>query len=860
MADKQKTIDIIFGAVDNTGTAIKGVTKNLQGLERSVGSVTGPLAGVADSVLQLDAAMAAAAVGITAYSIKLADEFGTAFAEIATLIGEPADSLLEFKDSIRSYAEQSTASFSEITTATYNAISSGVAYGDSLDVVAQAERLAIAGKSELGVTTKALVSVMNAFGAEMSDAEKYSDIFFTTVKNGQTTMPELADAIARVAPLAASAGLGFDELAAAIQAVTAETGTSTAETMTALRATIAAIIKPTKEASEKAAELGINFNASALQSKGLAGVLAEVSAATGNNVEEITKLFGGQEALAAVLPLTGKAAKAFADNIIDVGNSTGETEKAAGQLENTLSNLGQTLNNNVTSAFSSFGENFTDETAGIIQSLSNSFGSLGSEIRLSDGAFEPIISQLEGLFKDIENKFAVMAENLPAALEGLDFSDLVVAFEGMGSVFGDNLAALFGDIDLSTVEGLEAALQSVINTFESLVNITTGVFEGLEPLFSVIGSAVSTFNELDGSTQQLIFYFIGLSKTVNTLLPVVGLLGTGLGAVSKGLGAIAGIKSLGILTSLTKLQALAATAGNAGLVGTALFGGMAIGEGINQLFESFTGDSIGTLLYEWINGDKANQALVEMEVQLESTGDAAKKFAEEQNAAADSADNIIEPVEMGAAAYEAQADAMLAANNAAGNFVESAYDVADSAGSAGGALEKVKIKTDAAADAAKKAAKETKEYQLKLLEIASDERIANIEANVSLNIAALEADTKKAVAIIEVLGASIQSTGDLLGSLFGNLENATGSKRFDIERQIDKENALRKESFAQTKKLSDAQIELFRAKARQIAKGDALIKVSAEGLTPALELIFNEVLEYTQVRANEQGLEFLTGV
>ena len=40
-------------------------------------------------------------------------------------------------------------------------------------------------------------------------------------------------------------------------------------------------------------------------------------------------------------------------------------------------------------------------------------------------------------------------------------------------------------------------------------------------------------------------------------------------------------------------------------------------------------------------------------------------------------------------------------------------------------------------------------------------------------------------------------------------------------------------------------------------KGDALIKISADGLTPHLEKIFHEILRACQVKANEQGLELL---
>ncbi|MEP6135254.1 phage tail tape measure protein, partial [Marinobacter sp.] len=350
MADTSKTVEIIFGGVDKTGNAISSVGKNLDGLTNRVGDLTGPLANITDSIVKLDAALAAAAVGVTAYAIKISDDFDTAFGEIATLIGQPADNLRDFQDQILSYSETSTASLDQITNATYSAISAGTDYKDSLELLAAAEQLSIAGRADLGDTTTALVSTMNAFGASADEAGDYADNFFTAVQLGQTTIPELASSMGRLSPIAAAAGLSFEEMAAAIATITAETGTSTPEAITGIRAAITALLKPTSEARDVAAELGIEFNAAALESKGFAGVLADVMEATGGNTEVIAQLFGSVEALAPVLALGGNAAEKFAENLIKFTQNTGSAKTASEELVDTLGLLGQTLVNNLESA------------------------------------------------------------------------------------------------------------------------------------------------------------------------------------------------------------------------------------------------------------------------------------------------------------------------------------------------------------------------------------------------------------------------------------------------------------------------------------------------------------------------------
>jgi len=912
MADKQKTIDIIFGGIDKTGSAVSSVGKNLQSLESSVGSVTGPLADITGGILKLDAALVAAAIGLTAYGISVSNSFGTSFAEIATLIGEPAESLGDFKDKIQKYAEASSASFEEITGATYNAISAGVDYKDSIDLISQAEQLSIAGRADLDITTKALVSTINAFGGTMEDAEAYSDIFFTTVQKGQTTLPELADSIGKVAPLASQAGLSFDVLGAAIAAITAGAGISTKEAVTALAATLNNLIKPSKQAGELAAELGLEFNATALESKGLAGVLEDVKQATGGNVEQMALLFGSQEALKAVLPLTGNAADEFTDAMLSMKNNAGDTGVAAKELEADLDKLGQTLKNNVTSAFINFGDNLTDETQGIVIAMSEMFKGLGSEIKLDDGAFSEIIGQLENVFKNIETKFNIMAENLPAALDGLDLSGMVVAFDDLGLELGEAFAAIFGDIDLTTVEGLESALQTVVDAFTALINVSTGIIDGLEPLFDLINTGIGTFKELTEEEKKSVGGFLGLSTVVNTLLPAMGALGTGLTAVGGGLATLAGAKGLGLLSAnLGGLSTLAGVAGKTGLVGLAVFGaggfGAGVGAGISALFELFAGASIGSKIYDWFgpeSSDLIDQFSKEMQKSVDATQDleaaqvsanvteklnvkakslnieALQKQTDEMLKAKSAQSEYGEALESSADSQEKNAGALAEVNKAialGGDAVEKAaestielaknsknlsieYDQATGKiNSWSGAMDSSSKALDTQVEKTKEALKQTEEYQLKLLELASDERIANIEASVSLNIAQLESDTKTAVAIIDSLGSSIESTGSLIGELWGTFNDASKFDKLGITQQIEQENKNRVRLIDIQAKMAEEQIKLIRAKVKAISSGDSVLKVSAEGLTPALEMIFNEVMSYAQVRANEEGLSLLLG-
>ncbi|WP_421860799.1 phage tail tape measure protein [Marinobacter salarius] len=917
MADTSKTVEIIFGGVDRTGSAVSSVGRNLDGLTNRVGDLTGPLANITDSIVKLDAALAAAAVGVTAYAVKISDDFDTAFGEIATLIGQPADNLRDFQDQILSYSETSTASLDQITNATYSAISAGTDYKDSLELLAAAEQLSIAGRADLGDTTTALVSTLNAFGASADQAGEFADDFFTAVQLGQTTIPELASSIGRLAPIASAAGLSFEEMAAAIATITAETGTSTPEAITGIRAAITALLKPTKEAQEVAAGLGIEFNAAALESKGFAGVLADVAEATGGNTETIAKLFGSVEALAPVLALTGNAADAFADNLVKFDNNAGAAGNAADELADKLGKIGQTLVNNVESALIGVGGRLTDETRSIVTSLTSIFNSLGNEIKLDDGAFAPILNALEGLAGDIDRKMQAVAENFPEALANLDLSQLLASFGDLSDELGDAFTNVFGDIDLDTVEGLEQALQRVVDAFTALVNISAGIVDGLQPLFQAIGKGIEEFEDLDESTKRNVGELLGLSKAIDTVLPALSALGGGLDSVGTGLTALAGAQGFkALLGNLNSVKAIAKSAGKGGLVGAALAGGYGVGLLINEFvidpMEKAFGTSIGSWLYEQFNADEIEK----IKEQLKPLTEEEKKLAKQTGELRDLNDRLAEKLEKTATATEdtqkAWQDYANELVNAANkqNKLNDAIDGTDSnLARSGNAIDQLTDKASKNGDALGEVGRTTKEladnnetltlgydkatgkvnswsgaiirsgksvsdaatktqdlvtntesYRLELEKIDSNERIKMIEASVSLDIAEVEANADKVVALAESITEAFGDSTSLIGDLFGGFDEASRSTQLDIASQIRKENKFREEALEMQQKLTKAEIDYIKAKTKQANSGDALVKVDGSGLQPHLEAFMFEILSQIQVRVNAEGEEMLLGL
>lgn len=262
---------------------------------------------------------------------KASSGFAEAMAEVSTLLDDTSgmDGLTR---SVEQLSLQFGSDVKEQAKALYQIISAGASdAAHATEILTTANELAVGGVTDVKTAADGLTSILNAYGERAGSAKDVSDALFVAMKAGKTTIGELSGSIGQVAPLAAQAGAGLEELLAAVAALT-KGGVSTSEAMTQMRGVMAAVVKPTAEATKLAKELGIEFSAAALKSKGLAGFLQEVAEKTGGNTEVMARLFGRVEALGATLALTGNQAESFGEILEGMGDKAGQTGEAFAKM------------------------------------------------------------------------------------------------------------------------------------------------------------------------------------------------------------------------------------------------------------------------------------------------------------------------------------------------------------------------------------------------------------------------------------------------------------------------------------------------------------------------------------------------
>ncbi|PXX94994.1 phage tail tape measure protein [Halomonas sp. LBP4] len=490
MADLEKTVAIIFDGVDQMGSGVTSVTRQLDSVSSSVQQAAQPLADFSLAVLKVEGALLAAGAAVTTLAIKTAGDFDANFRSITTLLDDSSGSLDELRGGLLDYARDSTQSIDTITDAYFDLISAGNDTEEALTLLAAAEQLAVGGATDLKTAGTALAGTLSAYGAEATDAESFTDAFFVAMKGGITTIDELANALPQITGLAAQLGVPFEELAAGVSALTT-TGLSTSQAVTQVGSALTAILGPSSQAKSLAEELGIEFNATALRTHGLAGFLEILEEATGGSEEKMKTLFGSVEATKGVLSLTGPVADAFADGLGNMEERAGATAEAVEKMAGTVDQGTQRIKNAMTVALVGLGLPLLDEFSGIQSAIAEIFNAIG--VSLTDGQLKQFVDQIESVFASLEATLYEVAANLPEALETADWSGFLNGVEAIREA----IRGLFDGADITTAEGLASVIETLGTAFQLLSEYTAGTITAIGPFIEKLADLAQWIMKID---------------------------------------------------------------------------------------------------------------------------------------------------------------------------------------------------------------------------------------------------------------------------------------------------------------------------------------------------------------------------
>jgi len=352
---------VIIKFVSNTVDFDKGLEKMSSGSKALVSNLNNVASAAGDFGRQmtgLAAVISAPLIG----GVKSMMDFDAAFHEVLSIITTPMSNTAidQLRAGVLDLSKTMGIDAVEATRGLYQAISSGIPADNVLDFMKTAAIAAKAGTTDLFTSVDALTTVVNSYGAEVMSAEKASDLLFTAVQFGKVEFDDLAQGIGQVAALAAQAKLPFDEVAGILAAMT-QSGLVPAEAITALKGAIVSILSPSDQAAKAAKEMGVEWNASALESKGLVAMLEDLRVKTGGSAEKIAMIVPEIRAMNGVMVAGAQNGKVLADAMTAVGNGTGASMRAFEEMEKSVKASWDKIKANIKVAAIEIGDALRDD-------------------------------------------------------------------------------------------------------------------------------------------------------------------------------------------------------------------------------------------------------------------------------------------------------------------------------------------------------------------------------------------------------------------------------------------------------------------------------------------------------------------
>tara|TARA_R110001606_G_scaffold121818_2_gene254229 strand:+ start:649 stop:3201 length:2553 start_codon:yes stop_codon:yes gene_type:complete len=450
-------------------------------------------------------------VAVGAAAAKMAFDFDKSMTSIQALVGVSADKVAEMGETAKKMAVDTGKSANEAAEALFFITSAGLRGSDAMDVLNMSLKAAAVGLGETKTIADLSTSAMNAYGTENLSASGATDILTAAVREGKLEASALAGAMGGVIPLASNMGVSFDQVGAAMAAMS-KTGTDAATGATQLTAILASLKKPTSEAEAAFASMGMSTQSvqQSLSEQGLLSTLEMLQSGLKQTGQDTTAIFPNIRALKGVLDLTGAGLEDNRKVFDALTNSMGATDKAfektsqsasfkmtqgLNAMKSSLLDVGQVILTAVAPAVEKIGAFFTN--------LSEKFKALSPQMQKIIVAFVGIVAAL-GPVIAILGTLLTLAPAIGAAFTlmmgpvGLVIAGLtaiaVIIYKNWAGI--KNALIKVGNYFIELYNNslpIKIAVNAIIMQFKNFLAVGKFVFKSIITVFKSFGKAAMAY-------------------------------------------------------------------------------------------------------------------------------------------------------------------------------------------------------------------------------------------------------------------------------------------------------------------------------------------------------------------------------
>ena len=415
--------------------------------------------------------------------------FSRAIAEINSTLPRTSKLTKDQELSLARLSEQFGTSPTSQARGFFEVVSNGVEdAATAFDVLKNANNAALSGLVDVNTATQVITTTFNAYKAQGVSVAEVTDTLVAVTQASGAKFEELSSSMGRVTNVAAQSGVSIGELGGTIAFLNARSLT-TEQAITGLAGALNSIssVKAGSDAANTATRLGIEFSAAAIKSKGLAGVLEDISIKTKGNIKDLRSLFPEQRAANAVIAIATSKFDEYRAVVDKVTASQGEASRAAGIIKESFDFEVDQLTNSFNELAISLGQ----KLAPLLPFLTGSVKAFASVFKTfsADSPIDALNTKLEKTNAIIEQ----LQSGSKAGLAKLGIDASVLSNEKLNSLLQEQIAirdSVNQKIkESSQIEASSAAASPLVDT-----TIDQSVIEARRDAFNQLATARAEFD------------------------------------------------------------------------------------------------------------------------------------------------------------------------------------------------------------------------------------------------------------------------------------------------------------------------------------------------------------------------------
>jgi TP901 family phage tail tape measure protein len=452
---------------------VNGAMAGFNQIENKAQALSGKLNNIGGTAIGVGAAIATPIAAGFGAVLKVAGDFEAQMNQVKAVSGATGAEFEKLRNQAKELGSSTEFSAKQAAQAQGFLAMAGFETKEIFEALPSTLNLATAGQLDLGRAADIASNILTGYGFKAKDLGRVNDVLAKTASSANTNVSQLGYAFSYAGPIAKTAGLGFEETAAIIGKLS-DAGLQGERAGTSLRGAIAALLKPSKDAKDVLAELGVSVSAGDGKIRSMVDIMADLGAAGANTTDLIT-IFGREAGtgMAALLSQGSASIQELETKLLNAGGAADKmSEIMRSGLQGELKGLGSAMEGLALAIADTGILDLAAKGVAAVTSVVRAISQLPQPVLYAGTAITALVGAAGGLLV-VGGTLAIVVGNAITA-----FAALAPMVAGAGAAIAGIAAPVA--LGVAALASIGVVVYQVTANWEALKDTTTAVFGAIK--------------------------------------------------------------------------------------------------------------------------------------------------------------------------------------------------------------------------------------------------------------------------------------------------------------------------------------------------------------------------------------------